>query len=150
MLLHFDNDNKRAKEIIIYAISKKLFLMTPSDESINLLNNYYKEYSFLKGDKRIESTRASQFGRISQKAFADKNPTKGMQYLNNFEEVLTAYKDEVQINPQAITNLYLYAGRYYYGKNKFTNAIKIYRRGLKLTPDSSELKKMLKWAQEDQ
>ena len=120
-----------------------------NDKAICELDSYSKKYNFINKDKRILTYKATLFGQLAQQKFLARKIKEGMNYFNSFEHLIENEKENIQINPQAITNLYLILGRYYFGKSQFKSAKTIFEKGLKYNPDDFELKKMLKWTKED-
>jgi tetratricopeptide (TPR) repeat protein len=149
ILLGLNSNNKRAKEVLLNCIPSKISLMPINDKSLNELEEYIKKYDFLIGDKRIDTIRAMLYGQLTQLKFSERKPKEGLEYLNSFENIMDNQRENIQIIPSAIAQLYLIVGRYYYGKSQFKSAIKHFQKGVEYIPENIDLKKMLKWAKED-
>ena len=149
IVLEVNPNSKIIKEIITFAIGKKIDLMIPSEESISLINEYYTTYSFLENNKRIESVRALHYGQFVILSFGNKNIIKAEKYLSLFGELLDTKKEYILLKPSFYSTVYLISGRYYYGRNKFKKAKTIFSKGLEFNPENNELQKMLKWSIED-
>ena len=149
ILLSLNPENKRAKEVLLHCIPSKINLMPINEKSVQELESYVLKYNFLIGDKRIDTMRAILFGQIAQANFFDRKPKEGLVYLSLFENIMDNQRENVQIPPLAISQLYLLIGRYYFGKSQFKSAIKYFQKGIDYTPENTDLKKMLKWAKED-
>ena len=78
-----------------------------------------------------------------------RNVKKAEEYLLKLEQVLNEKKDLLIIDSKFYPYIYLKAGRYFYGRNKFLKAKEIFEKGLKYVPENQELQKMLKWTKED-
>ncbi len=148
-LFKINSANKRTKEIVLFSVSRKFSVMTSNDESISLMDNFIEKYSFLEGDKRIETIRVYLFAQLARTSFINRNSKKGLEYLNSFEKIMDTQKDNVQIPPDLIADLYLIVGRYYFGNSKFRSSLRHFNKGLEYSPNNSELNKMSKWAKED-
>ena len=148
-LLVTNPKSKIAKEIISYSIGREIAKALVNEDNLNALNTYREKYEFLKGDLKIESLRAMQYGMLAQKSFKNKNPAQAKKYLVDFESVVDTYGEKLEINAEAIAQLYLFAGRYYYGKLRNIEALEFFEKGLSYNPQHSELKKMKRWVTED-
>lgn len=149
ILLGLNSKNKRAQEVLLHCIPSKISLMPINDKSIIELEGYIKKYDFLVGDKRVDTLRAMLYGQLTQLKFIERKSKEGLVYLNSFEDIMDNQRENIQIIPGAIAQLYLIVGRYYYGKSQFKSAIKHFKKGAEYTPENTDLKKMLKWAKED-
>lgn len=58
-------------------------------------------------------------------------------------------KESLMIQTSFYSYIYLTAGRYFYGKNRFAEAKALFKKGLKYVPENQELQKMYQWASED-
>ena len=148
-LLVLNSDNKRAQEVLLYCIPSKISLMPLNEKTLNLLEDYLAKYNFLIGDKRIDTLRAMLYGQLTQIKFSERNAKEGLAYLKSFENIMDNHRENVQIIPAAIAQLYLIVGRYYYGRSQFKLAQKHFRKGVEYTPENMDLVKMLKWTKED-
>ena len=70
-------------------------------------------------------------------------------YLKKLEELLDNKKESLMIQTSFYSYIYLTAGRYFYGKNRFAEAKVLFKKGLKYVPKNEELQKMYRWASED-
>jgi len=149
ILYENDKDNKQIKEMITYALVKKHYLLKINEESIQSLNKYRTKYPFLNDDKRYITLVAGFYATVTQNNYRLRNEQKGYQYYSNFDQLISNKKDLVQINPEMIAELYIIAGKFYYGSNKFKKAKEIFERGLNYYPEHLKLTKLLKWTIED-
>lgn len=149
ILLNLDQENKRAKEVLLHCIPSKINLMPVNEKSLQELEDYVLKYNFLIGDKRISTIRAILYGQLAQAKFYDRKPKEGLVYLSSFETIMDNQRENVQIPHLAISQLYLIIGRYYFGKSQFKSAVKHFQKGIEYTPENVDLIKMLKWAKED-
>lgn len=144
-----DPKDKRAERILLYAIIKKMYLKPNNEQTLELYKKHYDKYPFLKGKRIAETYQAVLLAHLARKYFIERNLNKAQKFMDSFELTMHENKDIIQINPQKISNLYLIAGRYFYGKNKFKTAKRYLSKGLEYNPGSFDLKKMLKWTNED-
>lgn len=148
-LLKYNSNNKKAKSIVIYAINNKINTLPKTEESYELIVEYYKKYPFIEGSFNIETGKAGFLGQLSYNLYQKKEAEKADNYRTILEEQLDKYNDKVQLNPEAISQLFLMAGRYYYGKLNYKKAQEIFEKGLSYNPTNAELQKMIKWTIQD-
>jgi tetratricopeptide (TPR) repeat protein len=148
-LLSQNPKNKKAKEMMSFAIQNELYVIEISDESVLILEKYLEKYPFLLESKKIINFYIRMNAYLTQKSFIARDEKKGNPYFEKFEKLLIKYKSSLQINPLKISEIYLLVGRFYYGKSRFKEAKKIFSNGSSLYPNNKELKKMLKWTIED-
>ena len=148
-ILAINKNSKIAKEVIPYVLQKKISIKGSNEASLLEVEKYYNKHSFLKNDKRIETIRGLLYGEMTIKEVINKNIEKALTYLTKFEEVIETKKEYLMLRSEFYPFVYLKAGRYFYGKNKFKKAKDIFERGLKTSPDNPDLKKMYRWAKED-
>lgn len=149
IVLKLDSINKLAKKAITYSVYQKVYIMPLNDKVLITLDSLTKKFNFINEDKGIITIRARLYGQLTEQKILERKINEGMKYFISFENLLETERENIQINPQAITHLYLLVGRYYYGKSQFKSAKTFFEKGLKYNPDNYDLKKMLKWTKED-
>jgi tetratricopeptide (TPR) repeat protein len=122
---------------------------TLTPKNLKVLEDYYKQYPFFKNDKRTNTVLASYYSKITSDYYQKNDEANGEKYFEILNDFLNESKDMIQLDSEKVAQFYLFIGRYYYGKNKFTKAKSIFEKGLAFYPEHQKLTKMLKWAIED-
>ncbi len=148
-LLKYNPQNKKAKSIVTFAINNNINILPKTEESYASIVESYTKYPFIEGSFNIETSKAGFLGQLSYNLYQNKEIEKADNYRTILEEQLDVYNDKIQLNPEAISQLFLLAGRHYYGKLNFKKAQEIFEKGLSYNPTNAELQKMIKWTIQD-
>jgi len=148
-VLEINEENKRARFAITYGYRRKIAILPVSLSSIDQIEAYEKDYSFLAEDPNIKSFKAFIYIRLIAGAYATRDYASGEDYIENLESIIDSSADNLLVNYEDIARAYLAAGTYYYRFNKFEKAKKYLEKGQNFSPDNSELKKYLRWTLEE-
>ena len=148
-LLSLDENSKLAKDILAAAVPSKISYIGNDKEALEQMDSFIQKYPFLLSDKRTLSLKALLLIKLAYYSYEKRNEKEAVNYLRSFEEQVQEYEPLLQIEPQAIKTLYLAAGRYYYGRNRYKEALTRFNKGLSYLPSDAELNKMARWVKED-
>lgn len=147
-VLKIDDDNKNARELIVWSVQKKVALLPLSESSLGKVDEYFKVYPFLEGNVVMNTMKILIYARWAQFNFKKHNITKANDYLKKMEGVYKV-NPNVQVSPEMFCEVYLSAGRYYYGKLNLEMSEKLLRKGLVFNPDHIDLNRVLNYVLED-
>lgn len=148
-LYQLNNKSKIAKKIIEYACFENLDNVTPNINSLEKFNQSVDKYPFLKKTHRYNLALGFLYSNIAYQNIKSKKITIGKEYLSKLEYVLDNNPDVIdRLNNRIISELYLKAGNYYYYKDQYKSAHKLYAKGLSYIPDDNELKKRTQWSKQ--
>ena len=148
-ILKKNPNNKKMKSMITFAIFKKYYISKINEKILITLNGYIKEYPFLFKDRRIVSLLTGFYAQMVQNNYYLRDEKKAYDYFLKFDSLIKSNKELVQLNPEYVAQIYLIAGKYYYGSNKFVKAKEIFEKGVEYYPEHPGLTKKLKWTIED-
>ncbi len=151
ILFQMNPKNKLAKEAIDYAVFKKLSLLPYSSDALDVVSEYTLRYDFLKGNKKIDSYKIYIYGRLIDDNFKSENISLGRKYFDQFDSLIIENDNgkKLLINPELVSNIYAFVGKYYYRQNKFKTALKILNKGREIYPRHKETNKLIKWTKEE-
>lgn len=148
-LLSLDANNKIAKDILAAAIPSKVQYIPNDKEALAQMDGYIQKYPFLLAHKSSLSLKAFLLIKLAYFSYEKRSEKVAESYLRSFEELVEKYEELLLIDPQARKSLYLAAGRYYYGRNRYKEALARFQKGLSYHPSDAELSKMARWVKED-
>ncbi|PNQ72303.1 hypothetical protein C1T31_12175 [Hanstruepera neustonica] len=144
-LLEISPKNRIAMEVIEFICFKKVSLSTLDINSFSEFQGMVEKYPFIKDNNRYEISLSYFYSRLSYLNFSEKNPKEGQEYMKKLEDLLENKIVFENFDKGLLSTLYIKAGNYYYYKEYYNDAYKIYKKGLEYIPDHYELKKRLNW-----
>ena len=148
-ILHINPKNKRIKSIVSYVAFKKVKLSSFNIEALKSFESMCETYDFLKENNRYNITLAHLYAHISLKNFNKKNVSVGNEYLQKLETILDNNDLLDEVSNGLLGDLYVKAGNYYYYKEFYKTAYKIYSKGLTYLPTHNDLNKRANWSKDE-
>lgn len=146
-LLKINPKNKFSKESVRLALYQKLRLLPYSEDNFDLIDNYEKKYTFIKGDKKIDTYKAFLFSKGIEENLSNNKIDFAEKQLDSFHQLIAKLvkNDDLLIPQDNVTYIYVKAGKYYYRNDLNKKALDILNKGLELFPEDREIKKIISW-----
>ena len=148
-LLAINPKNKVGQSAISFSVWKISSLKESKKKAMAFIEDAYVTFPFLENDKKYMTVKAITLGEMVVFELKKRNVDGAEKYLKKLEELLDNKKESLMIQTSFYSYIYLTAGRYFYGKNRFAEAKALFKKGLKYVPENEELQKMYRWASED-
>jgi len=132
--------NIRTKQFISEVSLKYIVNEGNFEKSIDSIQLYLKKFDFLSKDKILMRYYKYCYAETIASYFRKSNPLKGLEYLKEFEELLTETNDG---DKEFIELAYGHAASYYFRNSNYNKTELYILKGLRLCPNSESLKRRL-------
>lgn len=129
--------------MFIYALANKYETSNFSPESLHEITNYSKKYPALKNNNTYCNLICDAYLYSAVRGYEEEDIVMAKEYHKKFTEVIKDNKEYPNYDYN-ISRLYSSAAVYYFRKGSSSKAKSVIKEGLKLVPDSYELKQRLK------
>lgn len=136
-------ENLRIKQMASEMASRLLFTDNAYEEGIDKMEYYFGVFPFLLDDVRFKKYYTFSYLRVIYDAFRSDNNSKGATYLDRLDGVLER-DSTIELNPSFVEAVFIEISRFYIKNDNASKAISFLDRGIKLAPNSFELKDMRK------
>lgn len=134
----------RIQELIAQASLQKLQVSIGKYEDLKILDEYEKEFPFLKANNYFISLHAVNYAFLSSKSFSDDNEQEGYKYLDLLIGEIRVHRKELLIKERELAIPFAEAGAYHFRKKQFIKAKEILNKGFEFAPDDYEIRERIK------
>lgn len=128
-------DNIDAQSALIEILTYKMTYKS-AEEVIQSIRNYYENYEELRKNNAFTSLYASIILTAVSQSYGLNNPVKGKNYLDQFESI---FDDDLEISSNLISDAYISAAVYYFGKGNTSLSKRYINKGLEYSPGNFQL-----------
>jgi len=145
-----DKEDENVQNLISQTIIKSFFYVTPNKKSVLKIENYEKEFPFIKESNFYKKYMIRVYSYMTGQYYYKKQPDLGEEYFKKLKEFITiAKKDEIELDLELIGNAYWSIGSYHYAKSNLKAAKAILEEGKQISPEHHKLNKVLSYVTED-
>jgi tetratricopeptide (TPR) repeat protein len=135
-------DNMRTKLLISESAIKYLIVDNNFESRIDSIELYFKKFPFLIETESLQRFLTYCYSKIISSCYSVGNANKGYKFLSNFES-FASNNPAIALDPDLTGTIYCAISAYYVRNNKYSTAVDYLEKGLKLTPNSYEIKHSL-------
>lgn len=135
-------DNVRTKLLISESALKYLIVDNNYESRIDSIELYFKKFPFLIETESLQRFLTYCYSKIISSNYSTDNSKKGAKFLSNFESFASENKG-IDLDPDLVGTIYCAISAYYVRNNKYSTAVDYLETGLKLTPNSYEIRHSL-------
>lgn len=146
--LVFNQKDVKVQDIVTFAIVQKMSLRLDGQKSLDAMEDYTKEFPFLRANNYFETLVAVNLAFGSYNYFQKDNGEMGYKYLGQFKEQLKKI-DRTAISRDAIAMPFAEAAAFHFRGKDYGKARGIIHDGFKYAPDHPELVERLKIVNEE-
>lgn len=130
--------NTDALSLFMASLVIKIRNLSPQ-ETLEVLNDYNNKYPTLEKNNVFQGLKMDTYLLLASDNLFNSSDQIGFTYLKSFEEIYGKHP-YAPVTENLIVNAYANAGVFYFKKSKYAKCKKYLEKGLKLVPDSQELK----------